>query len=415
MVPRLGHLFLLVFVAAPAWGADWPAWRGPSGDGHCAEKNLPLRWSTQENVRWKVPLPDAGNSTPAIWGERVFLTQATDKGTRRSLLCLARGDGRLLWKREVSYPDKESTHGDNPYCSASPATDGERVVVSHGSAGLFCYDLDGQELWKKDLGKLEHIWGNASSPILHGKLAILWCGPGARQFLLAVDKKSGETVWEHQEPGGKFGDQSSDWLGSWSTPIIAKVNGRDELLLGVPHKLKAFDPATGKELWSCTGLGPLVYTSPVYADGIVIAMSGYGGAAMAVRAGGDGDVTQSRRLWHHTKSNPQRIGSPIIVGPHLYIVNESGKAQCFDLSTGKESAAKDRLAGKSWSSMVAADGHLYVTTMDGDTFVLSADPKMEVLARNPLGEKILSSIAVSNGDLFIRTYKHLWCIAEKKP
>src|SRR5262249_11466955 len=155
------------------------------------------------NVRWKAPLPGPGNSTPVVWGDRVFLTQALDKGARRATLCFDRATGKKLWQKEVEFAGKESTHGDNPYCSASPITDGERVIVSHGSAGLFCYAFAGQELWHKDVGRQEHIWGNAASPVLHGELCVLWVGPGERQVLLAVEKRTGKTVWEHDEPGGK--------------------------------------------------------------------------------------------------------------------------------------------------------------------------------------------------------------------
>src|SRR5262249_25069116 len=159
---------------------------------------------------------------------------------------------------------------------------------------------------------------NASSPILYRDFAILWCGPGERQFLLAVNKATGQTVWEHQEPGGNFGKDSKDWLGSWATPIIVKIEDHDELILGVPGKVKGFDPKTGKELWFCSGLGNLVYTSAVCSgSGIVVAMGGYGGPALAVRAGGKGDVTTTHRLWHQPQKHPQRIGSPVIVGEHV--------------------------------------------------------------------------------------------------
>src|SRR5262249_2932940 len=150
-----------------------------------------------ENIRWKAPIPDAGNSSPIVWGERVFLTQALDNGARRAVLCFDRKDGKLLWQKETAFTGKESTYTSDPhYCSATPVTDGERVIASLGSAGMVCYDFAGKELWRKDLGPLEHIWGNASSPILYGELAILWCGPGERQFLRAVDKRTGATVWE---------------------------------------------------------------------------------------------------------------------------------------------------------------------------------------------------------------------------
>jgi outer membrane protein assembly factor BamB len=285
------------------------------------------------------------------------------------------------------------------------------VIVSHGSAGMHCYDLSGKALWKVDLGKLEHAWGNASSPVIYGDLVILWCGPGERSFLLAVNKKTGAKVWETVEKGappGKF-------EGTWSTPIIIKSEGRDQLLLGVPNKLKGFDPKNGKELWSCDGLTALVYTSPLFADGIAVAMSGYGGAALAVKLGGGGDITKNR-LWHHPK-NSQRIGTGVIVGEHLYMVEEDGRPHCFELKTGQEvwqSQYDKRPTGGAWGSMVHADGRLYITDRVGTTTVFAANPKFEVLAQNRLGEHTDASIAVSNGDLFIRTYKTLWCISEKK-
>jgi outer membrane protein assembly factor BamB len=416
-------LAVLLLLAATAGADNWPAWRGGDGQGQCAEKGLPLTWSAKENVRWKTPLPDAGCSTPVIWGDRVFVTQAGDKtmwppkgsngglaiAKKRSLLCLERASGKILWQKDVLYPEQESTHQTNPFCSASPVTDGERIIVSFGSAGMYCYDFKGNELWKKDLGKLEHIWGNASSPILYGDLAILWCGPGDRQFLLAVNKKTGAKAWQTDVPGGSYSAKGT-WLGSWSTPVIAKVNGKDQLVLGVPKKLKGFDPDSGKELWSCDGMGNLVYTSPLIAGDIAVAMSGFNGPALAVKLGGTGDITKDR-LWHHEK-NTQRVGSGVIVGEHVYIVEASGVPHCYELKSGKEVWKADRPADENWSSMVHADGRLYVTTRSGSTLVFAANPKYELLATNRLNEHTDSSIAISNGDIFIRTYKNLWCIGK---
>jgi outer membrane protein assembly factor BamB len=404
---------LLLTLGSTALADNWPAWRGPTGDGHSRDKDAPLTWSRTENVRWKVPLPSEGNSTPAVWGERVFLTQSIDrKGTRRAVLCFDRRNGKLLWQRETPFQGKEPTHSTNPYCSASPVTDGKIVVASHGSAGMVCYDFEGKELWRKDLGELRHIWGNASSPILYGELAILWCGPGERQFLLAVNKHTGETVWQYDEPGGKFGTTNKEWVGSWSTPLLVRVGDRDELILSVPRLLRGFDPKSGRVLWSCEGLGPLVYGSPVCsADGVVVATSGYGGPAMAVKLGGKGDVTKTHRLWHHARGNPQRIGSGVIVGEHYYLLNEKDVAVCLEVKTGKQ-VWKERLPGTSWSSMVLAGERLYVTNHAGDCHVIAASPKFQQLARNALGERTLSSPALSDCEVFIRTYKNLWCIGK---
>ncbi len=267
----------------------------------------------------------------------------------------------------------------------------------------------------KNLGKFIHIWGTGSSPVIHGDRVYLWCGPGERQFLIALNKKTGDEIWRHDEPGGKDGltNKGEDWIGSWSTPVIAKIRGREQLILSVPKKVKAFDLQTGKELWSCDGLSNLVYTSPVISEnGIVVAMSGYGGPALAVKAGGSGNITKNR-LWLHAR-NPQRIGSAVIIGDHAFIMNEPGLASCYDLNSGKDLWNQERLTTSTWGSMVHAGGRLYVTNRNGDTVVLQADPKLKVLARNKLPDTVLSSIAISDGELFIRGYKYLWCISTKK-
>jgi outer membrane protein assembly factor BamB len=412
---RLGIVLLFgAGLVCPLRAENWPGWRGPRGNGHSAEKQVPLRWSPTENVRWKVALPAPGNSSPIVWGDRVFITQANKSGDTRSLLCFERTEGKKLWQADVTFEGKEDTHQTNPYCSATPVTDGERIVVSHGSAGMHCYDFAGKERWHKDLGKLQHIWGNASSPILYDNLAILWCGPGERQFLLAVDKKTGKEVWRHDEPGGSSG-KNKPWIGSWSTPIVVKVQGREELILSVPEKVKGFDPKTGKELWSCSGLGKLVYTSPACSeDGIVISLAGYGGPGLAVRAGGNGDVTATHRLWHHAKRNPQRIGSPLIIGSRAYLINEPGQGSCFDLPTGKDLWKQQRTTSRTWGSLVYAAGRLYVTNVGGETIVLEPGPTPKILARNRLGETVRASLAVSEGEFFLRSYNHLWCISDKK-
>jgi outer membrane protein assembly factor BamB len=396
---------------------NWPAWRGADGMGRCAETDLPVKWSATENVRWKVKLPGPGNSTPVIWGERIFLTQATDKGQERGLLCLSRKDGKTLWHKVVSYHGKEPTHDTNPYCSASPATDGERIVVSYGSAGVYCYDFEGKELWHRDLGKCDHIWGNAASPMFYGDLVILNFGPGKRTFLIAMDRKTGAEVWKVEEPGGKLGDKGqSEWLGSWSTPTLLKLKERDELIMSWPGVVKAYAPKTGDLLWTCQGLAKdqsedrLVYTSPLVSPEAVVAMAGYGGPALAVRPGGKGDVTATHRLWRQPRG-PQRIGSGVLVGEHVYMVNEPGTAECLELKTGK-SVWNERVGTGAWGSLVQAGDKLYVTNVEGETLVLAAKPKFEIVSRNPLKETTRASIAVSDGNIFIRTYEHLWCIGK---
>lgn len=402
--------------------ANWPAWRGPEGTGVAKDSKLPLRWSTNENIRWRTPLPERGNSTPIIWRDSVYVTQAIEKENRRTLMCFNRRTGEVRWQKGVTYAEKEPTHETNPYCSASAVTDGERVVASYGSAGLYCYDLDGEELWHRDFGKQHHIWGNAASPVIYRDLCILNVGPGERSFLVAVDKRTGKTLWQLDEPGGhsgrrKPGDDSSAsvWIGSWTTPIIIKENGSDRLIMSFPNRVAALEPKTGKEVWTCNGLNPLVYTSPLYADGVVVALGGYQGMALAAKTGGKGDVTETHRLWHHPRTR-QRIGSGVIHEGRIYILNELPTAECYDLRTGKLLAER-RLKGSGpkgniWSSMVLAGERLYVINQSGDTFVLKASPQIETLSLNSLGEFTNASLAPSNGEIFIRTHESLWCIKD---
>jgi len=416
---RIAAVLLLFCSSALTFAADWPAWRGPTGQGISDEKNLPTKWSAKENVKWKAPLAHQGNSTPVIWGQKIFLTQANKGGSERSLICFDRADGKQLWKKDVAYTEPERNWDQNWYANASPVTDGVRVVVSFGSAGLFCYDFDGKEIWRRtDLGKVEHPFGNGSSPILYGELAIQWCGVNekGRNYLLAVEKKTGKTVWEKDEA-----------FGSWSTPVIAKIDGKDQMLLGYSTDVKGapidksgflrgYDPKTGKEQWKCQGLNSYVYTSPLVGNGVAVAMSGYAGSSIAVKLGGTGDITKDR-LWLHPSPATQRVGSGVILGEHVYMVDDEAVPHCYEAKTGKDLWKEEQKlrGGNTWGSITAADGRLYLLMRSGVTVVMAANPKFEILAENPLdGNQTNSSIAVSNGEIFIRTFKHLWCISEKK-
>jgi len=401
---------MMLSLGCAANADNWPNWRGAAMNGISAEKGLPVTWTETENVRWKVPLAGGGMSTPIVWGDQIFLTQALDKaGTHRALTCFSRKDGHVIWQQDTEFKGpKESTYEGEPhYCSASPTTDGERVVAFFASAGLVCYNMKGNQQWFKDLGRCEQLWGTASSPVIYKNLVLLNFGPGERSFLIAFDKKSGDEKWRITVPG-KFGTSQKDWMGSWSTPIVSPHEGHDELVMAWPGEVKSYEPLSGKELWTCKGLGQLEYTSPLVSADTVVQMSGFGGPAIGVKRGGSGDVTETHRLWREEKAG-QRIGSGIILGDYIYMLNENGVAQCIELKTGK-SLWNERATTSTWGSLLYADGRLYATSQRGETVVLAAKPVFEVLARNNIGEKTISSMAASNGDLFIRTYEHLWCI-----
>ncbi len=521
-------------------------------------------------------------------------------------MCFDRADGKLLWQSGVSYTEEEPTQESNPYCSATPVTDGERVIALFGSAGLYCYDFAGAELWHRDLGTMTHMFGNGASPVLHGDLCFVNFGPDEKARLVAINKRNGQIAWEALPPkvdpseqtpmpgrGGRGGfgsgmfmappilsqaDKNSDnkltkeelvgladvwfdkldpaksgkvtqaqfveklpdilpppqgfgppgapapgggpspgerpppgggpspgggpggfgpgrfigpglfaaadadhdgsltreelkatfakWFenwdkekagllaedqvreglntalprpefrgpggpggggrgpggpggpgGSWSTPVVIQAANHDEVVMNFPNRLVAYEPATGKELWLSKGLGGTIYTTPLWGEGTLVAMSSdmNGGNAIALKPGGSGDVTESQRVWRLARVKGA-IGSGVIYDSRVYTIDRDGIAACLDLKTG-EKVWEERLRGagsrtSSWSSMLVADGKLYVPNQSGDVFVLRAGPKFEVLATNSIGEPTNASLAASDGDLILRTDKGLWCFSD---
>ncbi|HBH52015.1 MAG TPA: serine/threonine protein kinase [Planctomycetaceae bacterium] len=396
---------------------EWPAFRGPRGDGTSTESRAPLNWSSTKNIRWKAPLPGPGNGSPIVWGNRVFVTGPTADPVERALFCFDRRDGRLLWQKGVAYTAEDPTHRTNPQASSTPVTDGQRVIAWYGSAGVSCHDLEGKELWHRDLGVFRHIWGYGSSPVIHDGRVLINCGPGERSFLIALDIETGKTLWQVDEPGGASGDQGADeWIGSWSTPRIVRVAGGELVLVSQPHHVNAHDPATGKIAWTQEGLGKLVYTSPLIEGEIAVAMGGYHGPAIGLRLGSADAATKPQSLWRHDQKNPQRIGSGVIVDGKVYMANEQFLAQCLDLQTGRELWQARLPQGTIWASIVKIADRLYVTNQAGTTLVWKVNPeKLELLAENAVDETCNASLAVSNGELFLRTHGHLYCIAEPAP
>ena len=412
-------LGILAALPRGLFAENWPQWRGPLGTGVAFEKQLPTQWGAEQNVRWKTPLPERGNSTPVIWGKRVFITQA--RGAERLVVCLDRADGKIIWEKGTTYNGPEAFHATNTPCASSPVTDGEIVVANFGSAGIFAFDFEGKMLWQIDLGKVTHHWGYAASPVLDNERCYVHFGPGTNHLIAAVDKRSGRKLWQVNIPiehpsertdgfAGKEGE-----VGSWSTPILVQSEKRTELIISLPGRLAAFDPKGGAELWRCQGLNPLLYTSPMAGDGFVVGSGGYGGSTVAVRPGGSGDMTD-KRLWHKLRDK-QRIGSGVITKGHLYILNTPGTAQCISLENG-ETVWEQRLIGsgargESWASMVLVGELIYVNNQMGDVFVLKAAPKFELIAMNSISDGIMNaSVAASDGELFLRTEKHLWCIRQ---
>jgi outer membrane protein assembly factor BamB len=407
----------VLLLSAAGRAGEWPAFRGPRGDGVALDEQPPLHWKVDENIRWRVPVPGTGNGSPIVVDGRVFLNAAQDLGQRRTLHCFDADDGRALWQQTVEVGAIEFTHIDNPYCGSTPASNGEVVVTWHGTGGLHCYTMDGRPLWDRDFGEIRHLWGYGTSPVIDGERVYVHSGACPNIFIAAVRLSDGELLWKTAEPGGQSNETpDGDLTGSWCTPVLVDAGGRRQLICAMPTAAVSYDPESGDVLWRCEGLatnrGKLVYASPLVANDLAVFMAGYMGPAMAVRLDGTGDVTASHRVWYVEKRNPQRVGSGVVVGDFIYLGNaDGGTIQCLELATGKERWRQRVRGGPHWASTVYAGGRLYATNQSGITRVFAPNPqRFELLSENTLDETVHATLAVSNGRLFIRTEENLYCI-----
>lgn len=408
----------LLLLVARSNAQDWPQWRGPTGDGRVPAQNLPLEWSPTKNVKWKTPLARAGNGSPIVAEGRVFLTMAEDEdGRGRSLLCFDQSSGKELWRRTVTLDRAMPTHQTNPHCSTTPACDGDRVIVWHASAGLLCYDLDGKELWRRDLGEFRHQWGHGTSPVLHGDHVLLHTGPGETSFVAAFDRETGATVWRTDEPPHLTPDQveKKRLAGSWHTPLVQRVGNRDLVLCGQPTRLVAYDAKDGSIAWECGGVsssrGDLTYSSPVIAGELCAIFGGYVGPMLGVRLDGTGDVTATHREWLHPESITN-CASAVFENGAIFVPEMDGFVRCLDPKDGTQHWRSRVTRGKTWGSVLTTGNRLYLMGQNGTTTVFAPDrEELVVLARNELGEDTNSTPAAAGGELFLRTHEHLWCIS----
>ncbi len=385
----------------------WAQFRGPGGQGLSPERGLPAAWSGTEGVAWKTALPGGGGSSPIVAGGRIYLTCYSGAGDtlRRHLVALDRATGKVAWDRAVParLPEQEGIREGHGYASSTPVADGERIYVFFGKSGVLAFDLAGKQLWQADVGSGLNGWGSAASPVLHGDLLLVNASVES-ESLVALDRRTGRERW--RAPGIRE---------SWNTPIlVAAPGGRTELVLAVFGKVLGFDPATGRQLWSCdTDIGWYMVPSMVSRDGIVYCIGGRQGGALAVRAGGQGDVTRTHRLWTLRKGS--NVSSPVLVGEHLYWVHEGlAIAMCVDARTGQvvyEERVPGRL-GQVYGSAVAGDGKIYYLGREGLTAVVAAAPQFRLLAANDLrdGGAFNGTPAIAGGRLLIRSDRFLYCL-----
>ena len=403
---------------------NWPQWRGPALNGISSEKNLPVKWTTEENVTWKIPMPAWSGSTPIIWGNYIFLNASEGESNKSVkgdlyLLALDRAKGTELWKKSLGSGDVKLRKQN--MSSPSPVTDGQTVWVLTGTGVLKAFDFKGNEVWTRDIqkeyGKFGLNWGFASSPLLHEDSLYVPVLHGMRtdepSYILRINKATGKTTWRVERPTPAI-QESPD---SYITPAILRHNDMIELIISGGDCVTGHDLATGKELWRAYGLNPdnnpfyRIVNSPVVMDGMIYAGSKYR-PYLALRAGGRGDVTNSHRAW--SIENGPDVPTPVTDGKYLYIVRDNGGFLCLDAKTGKDIYPAQRIKPGTYSSSpVLADGKIYVTSEEGTTVVVKAGPQFEVLAENAMNDYCLSSVAISDGQLFLRTASFLYCIGKR--
>ena len=413
----VGVVALLLMTFAVARADNWPQWRGPGLNGVSNEKNLPVKWTTDENVSWKVPMPGMSGSTPIIWRDRIFLNVADSDNL--SLWCLNKTNGEVLWKKPLGGGNVKMRKQN--MSSPSPVTDGRSVYVMTGTGILKGFDFNGKELWtrdiQKDYGQFGLQWGYASSPLLHEDSLYVQVLHGMKtddpSYVMRIDKKDGKTLWKVDRPTNAI-RESPD---SYTTPALLRYGRTTEIVITGGDCVTGHDPATGKELWRANGLNPdnsptyRIVASPIVFDNIIYAPSRVR-PLLALKAGGRGDITSSHVLW--STGNGPDVPTPVTDGKYFYVVNDRGIMFCLDAKTGAEVYAQQRLKPGAYSgSPVLADGKIYITNEDGLTTVAAAGPKFEVLAENPLNDYVLSSPAISDGQIFIRTTQHLYAIGKK--
>ena len=429
----------------------WPQWRGPLLNGVAPHGDPPVEWSETKNVKWKATIPGDGNSTPVIWGDKLFVLTAAPTGKKAEtaaqtspppvvaqsdpagggrgrggrggsggqkpseiqqfmIQCLDRQTGKLLWQQvsREELPHEGFRQNDGSFASLSPVTDGQHVFAYYGSRGLYCYDMDGKLQWSQDFGDMRifNTFGEGGSPALQGDtLVVNWDNEDA-SFIIALNKNTGKTLWKTPR----------DERTSWSTPLVVEHEGKREVVTTATSKVRSYDLATGKLAWECEKLTRNVIPTPVAGHGMVFAMSGYQGSSLlAIRLGKTGNLTGTDAIaWSHNKSTPY-VPSPLLYGDRLYFfASNNGRLSCFDAKTGKALIDAVPVEGlpNVYASPVGASGRVYLAGRNGATVVIKLSDSLEVLATNQLSEKFDASPAVVGKEIYLRGHGTLYCLAQ---
>jgi outer membrane protein assembly factor BamB len=391
---------------------DWPRFRGPNGAGTAVGQDLPIKWDEKHGVLWKATLPGVGNSSPIVWGNRLFTQAASSDSQERMLLCVDVKNGKVLWTRK--FPGtKAKTHPKNTLSSATPATDGRRVYAAFWdgiNVFLVACNFDGKVLWRRDLGKFSSQHGAGASPVVYGDKVFYLDDQDGTAAIVALDTRSGKIVW--RTPRGAY-------RACYSSPFVVRRGGAaPELIVASTGGISGYDPDSGRVNWNWNwdfdGMALRTTGSPIYAQGMVFACSGDGAGPrhmVALRLEGTGAETRPVLAWENKKAFPY-VPTLLAYGEYLFFVNDKGVAGCYRARSG-EHVWTQRLSGTVASSPIIVDDKIYTATEEGDMYVFAAAPKFRQLAKNSFGERIVATPAVADSRLFIRTEDHLFCIGKR--
>ena len=407
----------------------WPQWRGPHANGVSLTGNPPLEWSETKNIRWKVPIPGRGSSSPVVWGDRLFVTTAVPVGIagdaqhaprgglqprgvhRFVVMAIDRKTGRTIWERVAAEQEPhEQAHFENgTWASGSPVTDGENVFAYFESFGLYAYDMNGKLLWQKDLGdkRMRNQFGEGSTPTLYrNTLVVVWDHLNRQSFIAALDKRDGKELWRVPR----------EEIDTWATPLVLEVNGRAQAIVPGMRRIRGYDLETGAVVWDGDGLTMNSIPSPVYDDEMVYLMSGFQGndlrAVRIAQARGNIDGTNAV-AWSLDRDTPYVPSSILSDGVLYFLKTNSGILSAFDAKTGKPHYQNQRLDGlpNVFSSPVASRGRVYFTGREGSTLVIRSGSTFDVLAKNTFDDGFDASPALVDNEIYLRGYKHLYSIA----
>jgi outer membrane protein assembly factor BamB len=378
---------------------DWPEFRGPTGQGNSDERGLPLVWSETKNVRWKVAIPGRGWSSPAIHGDRIWLTTATEEGKSLRAISVDRNTGAILQNVEVfRLKSLGNLNSKNSQASPTPVLEGDRVYLHFGAYGTACITQSGEVVWKTRLDYDNGQHGPGGSPVIYDNLLILSCDGQDVQYVVALDKLTGKIKWKKLREGYQ----------AYTTPLIVRLPAGDQVISPGAFRAVSYEPRTGKELWQVRyGDGFSNVPRPVYGNGLVFICTGFQQPSLlAVRLDGRGDVTKSHIAWT-LKRGVSLTPSPLLVGDELYMVSDNGVASCIDAKTGA-SHWQVRLGGNHSASPLYADGRIYFLSEEGESVVIAPGKEFKALGKNQLDGPTLASMAVSNGSIFVRSQTHLY-------